>query len=118
MEYFQKFQERHPILDGMIKGGIKSLPPPLNEIVQDIYDKADNPVDGATQVYEYLKKIEHQEKEHYEHVAKQLEQIETNMADEKTQLQIRDILISTGDILKEKLENMDKKIDKISFKRR
>ena len=117
IEYFQQFQKRHPILDGMIKGGIKSLPPPLDEIVQGIYDKADNPVEGAIEVYEYLKKIEQLQKDHYEHVMKQLEQIGTDMAKEETQILIKDALVSTKGILKEilsKLRDLPKQIEGIS----
>jgi len=104
IEYVKKFQDRHPILDGIVKGATPLLPPPINNIVQGIYENASDPIKGATEVLEYLNKIKEQGKEHYEEITKTLDSIKYDMAKEETQLQIKEILISTGDILKQKFE--------------
>lgn len=109
VEEFNKFQDKHPILDGIIKGGIPFLPPPINGVLQGIYDKAgEDKVKGAKDVFEYLKKLENQGETHYTEIKSELEKIELNMAKQETLVLIADILISTGDILKEKFEMLKK----------
>ena len=117
VEYFKKFQDRHPILDSAFQSAISYLPYPINQLSQQIYDKAENPIEGSIQVYEYLKNLEYQGNEHYDTVTKQLKEINLDMAKEETQRQIKDVLISTGDILKEKLEllrSIDHSLDMIN----
>jgi len=116
IEYIKTFQNEHPILDGVLQSAITCLPYPINDIAKGIYDKADNPVDGSIQVYEYLDRLGHQQQDHYEHVTNKLEQMDANMANEETQIEIKDILISTGDNLKRKLDDISKKINDIHKK--
>ena len=116
IEYIKKFKEKHPILDGVVHGAISCIPPPISEIISGMYNKSRDPESGAIEIYTYLKNLEQLQREHYTQVITNLEAIKTNMATEKTQILIKDALLSSGELLKKKiglLFELETKVDTI-----
>lgn len=117
VEEFKKFQKKHPILNEIIKDASSLLPPPINDIVQDIYEQfGDDKVEAAKEVYEYLQKIDRLGAQHYQQISYELKSIKHNMAKEEMLIHVKDILISTGNELNKKLEplkTMNVKLDNL-----
>jgi len=106
-EGFEKFRDRHPIIYHVIKKAVPLMPYPVKEIVSFMYEKYGNDKEGASEeIFSYLENVSNISEQNYEKISKQLLQINTNMAKEKTLLLVKDLLVSTGEEFNDKLSQL------------
>ena len=106
-EHLGEFKENNPYVVQFLDTCIPILPHPLNEIAKVIWNSKENsPEDRTNAVLDYLKKIENNGEENYHRIAEQLSELNLKMAKENTLLSIKEIMITTGKIQGEKLEQI------------
>jgi tetratricopeptide (TPR) repeat protein len=117
----QNFKDDHPLFDNIIGEAILFLPSPFDRIAQAIYHSSEGSKEQKCDtVVTYFIDLQRQGEDHYKKVASQLETILTEISDiknitakESTVQLIKEILISSDNVINKKLHILRNEVDKI-----
>lgn len=115
----RKFKQDHPRLSKAIEISLDGLPWPLKAIAKHIYKGSEgSEKEKYVAVLDYLDRLESQGEAHYNQVVLELDKLHLEIDDireitakESTIQKMQEILISSGEALKEKLDLLKNEID-------
>jgi hypothetical protein len=99
------FSDKHPLIATTFKASLHILPPPFDGIAGSIYDSFNGTDEQKfQQVKTYLNTLQNQGEVHYNNIASQMAEFKEIVANERTLLEIKDIIISKDDNINQKLD--------------